>query len=129
MGGENIPCAPLRLAEGHSHSGGTRSGVNHNSLAAPAAGATEGHAPSLELADPAAMPNRAAGPQAPPASSPCIPSGWFATTRVRRGRYRLYQEPSDTMIYLIITYAKHYLKGHGVGPTAIEISAGGQSDG
>ena len=59
-----IPSVPLPLTEGHSRSGGTRSGANRHPPVAPATGATAGRAPPLEWVDPATVPNGATGPQA-----------------------------------------------------------------
>ena len=38
-------------------------------------------------------------------------------------------ESSDTAVYIVITYAKHCLRGHGAGLAAVEISASSRSDG
>jgi hypothetical protein len=65
MDGGIIPPEPLLLADGHSCSDDACSGVNCNPPAAPATGATAGHAPSPGRADSATVPNGAAGPQAP----------------------------------------------------------------
>lgn len=66
MDGGIILSAPSLLAEGHRRSGGARSGADRIPQAAPTVGATTGHTPPLERADPATMPNRVAGPPRPP---------------------------------------------------------------
>ena len=54
---------PFLLAEGHIYGGGARSGANRNPPAALVAGATAGHAPPPEQADPANAPSGVADPQ------------------------------------------------------------------